>query len=538
MGHGNHKEASLDVDYGHVLSFYQRLKDIVDNYDQSDLYFVMNGDFSHGTFLGADPPSFISGILEKMPYDIVTIGDHELTNADSLSVLREPGGLFDEWGDRLITSNVRVKVLDDNDKKTLVPLGHNYKLLQGNQGTVLVLGFLYDMGSEAVIAVEKVEDVMQQSWFTSLFSNTAINEQSTAPQFDVLLVMAHMDVQDELITMLHATLREYVGPNMPIQFITGHTHKRAYNQLDEYSSSFEAGRYLDTIGYLSFDPQVANSMEHVFINANQLSLAQSLGTTVEEATNDNNNNTFPMTKDGLELSQYIQRTLDHSGANTIVGCSDLRYRVDGNLNETDSLFRLYLERVLPSSSYLQHSMKTSSHHSSNSHDNKNEVKNIFVQALEEGSSSVRYDLFPGVVTMNDIYGVVPVDDTIVKIGSSIRGDVLLKIVQQMEVSMENTTNVVGVAVGRSGDKSSQVESSSSILIPPYGIQNESMYTLHTLSQNAVAMQGVMIELDVPATSTTHSTKPQPMRNLWIDFIKREWPLPVFAGGEWMPNRHL
>ncbi len=27
---------------------------------------------------------------------------------------------------------------------TMAPLGRNYKLLHGNQGTVLVLGFLYD----------------------------------------------------------------------------------------------------------------------------------------------------------------------------------------------------------------------------------------------------------------------------------------------------------------------------------------------------------------------------------------------------------
>ena len=58
MGHASHdhEDGALDVDYGHVLSFYQRLKARVDAYDPenpSDLYFVMNGDFLHGTFLGA-----------------------------------------------------------------------------------------------------------------------------------------------------------------------------------------------------------------------------------------------------------------------------------------------------------------------------------------------------------------------------------------------------------------------------------------------------------------------------------------------------
>jgi len=515
MGHGEHESPTLDVDYGHVLSFYQRLKDMIDKFDlnqndhtsnkkdgkasnKPDLYFVMNGDFIHGTFLGADPPHYLSGIIEKMPYDIVTIGDHELTNADSLAVLREPGGLIDEWGDRLITSNVRV---DDSSASSsqVVPLGQKYKILNGNQGAVLVLGFLYNMGNEAVVTVEKVEDVLQQPWFTSLFTDSSSITTNEERAFDVILVMAHMDVQDELVTLLHTTLRQYVGSDMTIQFITGHTHIRAHNMLDQYSSSFEAGRYLDTVGYLSFDPQTANSTMGSFINANQRSLAQSLG--VEE-------NAYS-TKDGLALSDYIQRTLDHSGANEVVGCSDGRYRADGYLNETDSLMRLYLERVLPS--YLN---KQDAKKGTHSHGKKTEA-HIFVQYLE----SVRFDLFPSVVTMNDIYTAVPQDGAIVKIGHSIPGHAILNIVQQMNVG-NATNNVVGVAM-ESSEPSSQVKPPS-MLLPPYGVQNESIYTLHTLSQNVVAMQDAMIKLNVPAILTSSTKTTQSMRSLWIDFVKREW----------------
>jgi len=109
---------------------------------------------------------------------------------------------------------------------------------------------------------------------------------------------------------------------------------------------------------------------------------------------------------------------------------------------------------------------------------------------------------------------VPQDDTIVKIGHSLRGDIILKIVQQMN---STTTNGVGVAAERISDPS------SSMLLPPYGIHNESMYTLHTLSQNAATMQDVMIKLDVPAISASSIIKTQPMRSLWIDFVRREWP---------------
>jgi len=572
MGHASsHHDSPLDADLGDVLSFYQRLEDmmkdpelikeqvVTNNNRPGDVYFVMNGDFLHGTFLGTDPPHFLSGILEQLPFDVVTLGEHDLSSEDSLRMLCEPGGLFDEWGDRLITSNVRVMAEDETggskgsshssshnsaakSSKNVVPLGYNYKILKGNQGTILVLGFLYNMDSNSkevasMVTVEDVQDVLNQAWFRSLVGAEPLNTNSTAisteegeqftpspeetdVEFDAILVMAHMDVQDELITLLHTTLREYY-PTIHIQFITGHTHKRSAVQLDLFSSSVEAGRYLDTVGYVSFDPQVANSMEHVFINANKGSLVQSLGLSNGDA-NLNGGNDSLSTKEGMELSQYIQRTMDHSGANEIVGCSNTHYRADGQLDETDSLFRLYLERVLPASYFAAVSKVSDTHH--HSHGSKSSTEggnNVFVQYLEW--SSVRYDLFSGVVTMNDIYGVVPVDDAIVKLGHTIRGDVLLQILEQMNNS--NATNVgVGVSV-ESSSISDPISSSSLNLLPPYGIQDDSTYTLHTFSQYASDLQDVMVQLDLPAVLTaSSSTKTQDsVRGLWIDYIKHVWP---------------
>mmetsp|Transcript_18538 Transcript_18538/g.33161 ORF Transcript_18538/g.33161 Transcript_18538/m.33161 type:complete len:835 (+) Transcript_18538:135-2639(+) len=564
MGHGDHAMALGDIDYGHVLSFYQQFKETVLNHDLGadslsstsntpDLYLVNNGDYLHGTLLGDDPGRYLSGILGKMPYDIVTVGDHELTNSDSLGVLREPGGLFDEWGDRLITSNVRITTDDSsssssNEKKKadalLTPLGRNYKLLHGNQGTVLVLGFLYDMGrhdqkSPVDLTVENVEDALKQRWFTSLFMETTFDSTGKEVhrpleqfQFDVVLAMAHMDVEDELIALLHSTIRGYVGDTMTIQFVTGHTHKRAYAELDDYATSFEAGRYLETIGYVSFHPGVAGSSEHVFIDADRISLGQSLGmsASVEEEANEDESvdDDYPqwMTEDGMELSRYIRRTVEHAGADRILGCSNGRYRAGGRMDEADSLSRLYLERVLPASSYVRHASRSGGTHHHNSHNDKkkdegqDQEHNVFVQYSEWSSgTTVSYDLFPGAVTVNDIYGVVPTDDTIVKLGHSIRGGAILDIVNQMN---NNTTGdtIVGVVVESS---SSNPQSSQEGLLPP--IQNETMYTLHTLSRHAVAMQSAMIQLDVPAVVASSSSvkSQQSMRSLWLEFVQREWP---------------
>ena len=40
-----------------------------------------------------------------------------------------------------------------------------------------------------------------------------------------------------------------LGARMPIQFLTGHSHLRAWTRLDAFATSFEAGHYGDTVGF-------------------------------------------------------------------------------------------------------------------------------------------------------------------------------------------------------------------------------------------------------------------------------------------------
>lgn len=60
-GHGAHE--SLNADYGHVLSFYERLV----NSTEKDIFLIHNGDFIDGTGLSTYPPVHLEPILLKMP---------------------------------------------------------------------------------------------------------------------------------------------------------------------------------------------------------------------------------------------------------------------------------------------------------------------------------------------------------------------------------------------------------------------------------------------------------------------------------------
>jgi hypothetical protein len=73
-GHGKNEDV-YNANYGHLLSFYERLKDYC-NDSGRDLWFVMNGDWIDGTGLSVNgDPSHLVPLLEKMPWDVVNVSE-------------------------------------------------------------------------------------------------------------------------------------------------------------------------------------------------------------------------------------------------------------------------------------------------------------------------------------------------------------------------------------------------------------------------------------------------------------------------------
>jgi len=241
-GHG-HNSPHQNVDYGSVLSFYQRLKEYCRIHNH-DLWFVNNGDWIDGTGLAINGNiESLVPILEKMPWDAMNVGNHELYQSRVVEAFMRPGGFVEWWGERYLSSNVLYNQQPEGQPPK--PLGQRYRYLRGQNATVLTMGFLYNMANASpLITVETVENVVQEQWFVDVVSTDSL--------YDAIMIVAHMDVRDELVTVILDQIRSLVGNQMPVQFITGHTHYRGFQTFDETSVSFEAGRFLDTIGFVSF----------------------------------------------------------------------------------------------------------------------------------------------------------------------------------------------------------------------------------------------------------------------------------------------
>ena len=385
-GHERH-EPQWNADYGHVLSFYERLQ--TEWKEDQNLFFVMNGDFMDGTGLSTYPPSHLAPILQKMPWDALNIGNHELYRNSTIEYITE-SGFADYWGDKYVTSNV----LRADNGKPLGPLGGaRHTILEGPSAKVLVFGFLYNMTDNSpLVIVEPVEQVVEQEWFTTALKG----------DYQAIVCLVDMDVKDPLISVIQSKIRSVVGDDMPVQFIAGHSHIRAFNQVDERSTSFEAGHYLDTVGFVSFDKEGSN-FEHVFIEANMDALQSIVG--VDDI----------MTENGRQLQQMIRTAEEEMGLLDRIGCSPDRFHADKELSHPQSLWGLYMDKVI--NYYFDGSSAF-----------------VYVQA----SDGLRYDLFQGQVALDDLKAVSPYNNTIFRVTNELKGKDLVEVLGGRINSVEDS----------------------------------------------------------------------------------------------------
>jgi 2',3'-cyclic-nucleotide 2'-phosphodiesterase (5'-nucleotidase family) len=240
--HARH-EPEMDVDFGALLSFYERLQECAP--DDTDWFLLFNGDFMDGTGLSTIPPQYLAPLLQEMPFSALNLGNHEIYFREVVDYLMREGGFVDHWQGTFLASNSDYIRHAGTGREKMIPLGDRYTILEGpnTDTSILVFGFLFNFEDNCNnTRVRTVEDTLQEDWFLDALNNE---------QYDVIVVLAHMDVVDPLVYTILEAIRGEVGDEMPIQFFTGHTHHRGYETLDPLATSMEAGRYMDTIGFAS-----------------------------------------------------------------------------------------------------------------------------------------------------------------------------------------------------------------------------------------------------------------------------------------------
>jgi len=390
---------------------------------------------------GENNPSALVPLLEKMPYDAVNVGNHELYSKRNIDYMTQPGGYVDWWGDRYLTSNVHIATTSTDQSSPATgnnfsknkhsnsnnkSLGNRYKILHGSSGRsrLLVFGFLYnlvDYNQDAGIEVEKVESAVAQTWFLN-----ALKQE----HYDAILVLAHMDLLDPLVETICGAIRDAIGDDMPVVFITGHTHYRGVRQLEDATMTFEAGRFMDTVGFVSFprwesvrSGNAASLFQHKFLDANRKVLfEETLG--FHRARDGE-------TKNGKELSQFIDRTRQKMGLEQEIGCAPRSYYVERHVDHPESLWGLYRDQVIPKVFSVKQTMMTIEEEATHTEDN-------LPMAMLLNKDAWRYDLLSNAtLVVDDIVAVAPFNDTVVHLGTFTR-EVILKANETLNVAHQGT----------------------------------------------------------------------------------------------------
>ena len=529
-GHGSN-EPGQNANYGNVLSFYQRVHDHCASKGM-DLWFVVNGDWIDGTGLSLNGNiEYLTPLLERMPWDALNVGNHELYKDKVVTDFMRPGGFVEWWGDRYLSSNVR-------HVQRQQPLGERYRFLRGKNSTTLVFGFLYNMKDHSpIVEVEEVEQVVEERWFQDVIENS--NGDSDG-QYDAIMVLAHMDVKDRLVTVVLNKIRSLVEDPMPVQFVTGHTHYRGVHIMDDAAVSFEAGRFLDTIGFVSFPKQqtllkgltnreLQNDGEQPNITDTNSSTPDTTEPTSSPTTTStippNSNNpvtsspqsttTAPSpimatlfchrfidanvdtlksivrgpyfdTEDGTRLSQFIQRTRSELGLLDLAGCAPRSYYLNRTVTEKDSLWRLFLEDIAPFELLKM---------PANADPNRQKM-------FLAGFGGLRYDLIGRRLIVDDVIAVSPFNESIYALGPEIPGWALKEVITDVLNSNHSDDGFVMSPPLEELQPNIMYE----ILAPEWGVK----YILE-------GFQETQYNGTIKQQETTYTTT-----HVWLDYIKKKW----------------
>lgn len=230
------------ADWGDYISFSTRMKEKADSLGV-DVLLVDTGDRVEGNGLydASDPKGkYLYDIFREQEVDIICTGNHELYQLDTAA--REYDLTVPNFKGRYLASN-----LDYIDPKTgkQVPMAQRYRLFTTkNQGIrVLAFGFLFDFpGNAKNTVVQPVEKTIQEQWFQD-----AIRE-----KVDIFVVIGHVTLPGPEYKALYNAIRKQ-NWDTPIQFFGGHSHIRDFHKYDSSAYGLQAGRYMETIGWMSIE---------------------------------------------------------------------------------------------------------------------------------------------------------------------------------------------------------------------------------------------------------------------------------------------
>ncbi|GAA5984914.1 hypothetical protein JCM10908_002448 [Rhodotorula pacifica] len=381
LGH-QRNEPSFSGDWGDFYSFAHRLKDQA-RLRGVDLLLVDSGDRVDGNGLvDAEPSPLPKGstaldIFSQVPYDVVTTGNHELYKFEVAKYAGEV--MQSKFGERWVVSNVNISGSAGTDKEEEGrPFGNRVRKFRTEQGRkVTAFGPLFDFKAHAPgTTVQPPSRMVRSEWFLSAIASPP----------DFFLFVGHMSVDIEPDSEWREVVKAVreMHPRVPILIFGGHHHVRQCARYDEYSMGLAAGRYMETIGFMSISglnetEERAPTFRRRYLDQNRNTYAYHAGKDFDTPT-------------GLSLTSRLHRTAALFNLTETFGHAPQDYYLYRYPHTSPhSVLNLMTKEVLPKMVL----------------DKSRRERGEYEPFMVLNSGSIRFDIFEGPFTRNDQWIILP-----------------------------------------------------------------------------------------------------------------------------------
>ncbi|KIJ66131.1 hypothetical protein HYDPIDRAFT_174819 [Hydnomerulius pinastri MD-312] len=374
-------EPDYSGDLGDFASFVTHMKQLAIEKDV-DLLLVDSGDLHDGTGLSDGyPPGGVDAhesnkFLERLPYDVMSIGNHELyIYANTYDMYTN---FVPHLQGRYLSSNVNITIFGSDGEAVSVPVGNRYTKFTTRKGRKITsLGVLYDFtGNDVNTTVQTVADMVKEQWFS----------EAIAEEPDVFVLVGHMPVSYDNWPVVFDAVRA-VHPLTPILIFGGHTHIRDCQQYDGRSMALESGRYMETIGAdLDAAKGNANNVSFTRRYLDQNRVTYEYHTLMSNSTFD--------TFFGQSITWGLQQLAVDFDLSYLYGTAPQDYTINQNPYPSNgSLLSLFIEDAVPTALAINNT--------------RDGTPNIMIT----NSGSQRFNVFKGPFTKNDQLTASPFDDS-------------------------------------------------------------------------------------------------------------------------------
>ncbi|EFO63759.1 5' nucleotidase family protein [Giardia lamblia P15] len=345
-GHAHQREVG---NYGLLTSYIEHMHDAAARDPSADVLAIDGGDIIEGTGLSDVTDvrgKIIYSVASRVPFDIMTIGNHDMDNSDSATFLSDHSSAL--FGDRFISTNT----YRNNDGAPLIQHTHKYLTLKNGLRALvfsfLFHGMLYEYGHTKppaqVIKSNIVQDILN----------------SYKHSVDILIVNNHMASEDSEWGEIYAAFRAYYDAQnytIPMLFLASHSHILV-NQDCPFPNAtqcyiVEAGCYLEHlqhVTYMFLDVDYESNGE-TYRGVQMAKIVPNLPTDFTYANSAlrlNIPENALLTKNGLAIQEQIDGYVAALDIMAVIGYSPHEYNLAPPYNSSSSLYSLWTEDVVPS----------------------------------------------------------------------------------------------------------------------------------------------------------------------------------------------